>query len=98
MDYFTGAKDIRFQKLALSSDNFRTAQILVVSLPDFFKTETSQTLGCPDCHDQGGLYLEIRNSGNTRVFNIDPEIRRMPQEVMDYTSLLNQTIASLPQE
>jgi hypothetical protein len=98
MDYFMGAKDIKFQKFALSSDNFRAAHILADSLPDFFKTETGQTLGCPDCHDQGGFYLEIRTSGNTRVFNIDPEVRRMPKEVMDYISLLDQTIASLPQE
>lgn len=97
MDYFMGAKDIKFRKFALSQDDFKTAQSIADSLPDFFKTDNSQTLGCPDCHDQGGLYLEIRNNGNTRVFNIDPEVRRMPQEVMDYTNLLNQTIASLPQ-
>lgn len=96
MEYYMGPKDLKFQKFALSSEDFKISQAISDSLPAFFTTEESQTIGCPDCRDQGGLYIEIHRNGNTKIFTIDPDVRRLPNEVMSYIDLLQTTIDKLP--
>lgn len=37
-------------------------------------------IGCPDCHDQCGIYLSLKNKGKTTTILIDPDKEKHPKE------------------
>ena len=48
-----------FAGVDLSNDKFEQVKHLLTDIPTELTTTPNKTYGCPDCHDQGGIYVEV---------------------------------------
>jgi hypothetical protein len=53
-------------------DEQRGYEHLKLAIPLIMLLEPRTRIGCPDCHDQGGLFVEFTLAGMKRRFFIDP--------------------------
>ena len=67
----------------LSEEKFNQIKGLEQKIPAEFLEEKKDesTFGCPDCSDQGRLYLEISIGGRKKRFNIDNYTENLPEHV-----------------
>lgn len=79
----------------LSDAKFEIAKSLFDDFPEALFDETEMTLGCPDCADQGGLYLEIKRGDAVNSWNIDQSKSAIPAYLHDYVDELNQVIEEM---
>jgi len=59
--------------VTLDTTRMRIAQTLLAAIPTELTLDTNKTFGCPDCRDQGGIYLEVYKSGVKHKYVIDPD-------------------------
>lgn len=50
---------------------YEAVKTLLNEIPAEFKGTTSIVYGCPDCHDQGGVFIQVITAGVTTYYNID---------------------------
>ena len=63
-------------------------------IPDELSDIEGQTFGCPDCGDQGGIFLQLVD--DDRVFSIDLSTRDLPDFLAVFVDQVNDRIALLP--
>lgn len=73
-----------FDPNKLSDDKWEVAKSLISELPDYLLNNPDTTLGCPDCADQGGVYLFYQNENKSLYWNIDTAADRQPPEIRNY--------------
>ncbi len=77
----------------LGNDEFLIAETLFDDFPEDLFDETETTLGCPDCADQGGIFLEIkRGSDDRRYWYIDNSQNALPTYLHAYTDKIKSVI------
>ena len=57
----------------LGTDDFIQARAILKTIPSELVNNPQDRYGCPDCRDQGGLYLNYRINGQTTALTIDPD-------------------------
>ena len=62
--------NIRAQQV-LENDHEGSFSYLKLNIPLIMLLDPREQFGCPDCHDQGGYYLQFTMLGITRHFKID---------------------------
>lgn len=82
-----------FDFVELEKEKFELANELLQALPDKLLKEDKDTFGCPDCADQGGLYIEISNDGKTSSWRIDQNKSAVPVYLHDLMDGVNEAIA-----
>lgn len=55
----------------MAPSRFDIAKDLLQNVPDELAPGTQRQYGCPDCHDQGGVYIEIHAGSLSSRFFID---------------------------
>jgi len=85
-----------FNFVALEQDKFE----LVKNLTDFFPSEllkeTDSILGCPDCDDGGGLFVQIETPGEeTRSWKIEQNKAMVPGYLHNFMDKINESITSI---
>ncbi len=69
---------------------------LVNDLTDYFPTnlinEIDTVFGCPDCADQGGLYIEYNFNGLRKFWIIDQSKVSVPNYLHDFIDKVNEKI------
>lgn len=78
----------------LSAAKFEYAKDLIDDFPEELYDEMT-TIGCPDCGDQGGLYLEIRKDDNIRYWNLDYSNSALPTYLQAYTDEVKAAISAI---
>jgi hypothetical protein len=68
----------------LPGDDYNLAKLLRDSFPRQLLMETDTVFGCPDCADQGGYYLEIKNATEHRFWIIDKTDFNTPEYIRNY--------------
>lgn len=64
-DYtFTGTK-------IMDVAQFDSVRYLLNEIPSELLLTNNKAFGCPDCHDQGGMYIEVNKINGTTRYNID---------------------------
>lgn len=79
----------------LGNEKFEIAQVLYQTLPAQLLNSTESTFGCPDCADQGGLYIEIATNDESRSWRIDQNERMVPGYLHDFVNKVNRVIAEI---
>ena len=92
LDDYRGEK---FSFNALSSEEFEIAQGLYESFPAQLFLEQDEFIGCPDCADGGGIFIELSRDGAKRRWRIDQFKSSVPESLHDYMDQVNETIAAL---
>src|SRR5258705_10345733 len=54
---------LAFSSVPLTNTSYQLAQSLPDELPAWLNNHPDTTLGCPDCYDQGLIYIEISRNG-----------------------------------
>lgn len=70
-----------FSGVDLSNDKFEQVKHLLAEIPEALTITADKTYGCPDCHDQGGIYVAVSilqaalggNVTTVRKYRIDPD-------------------------
>jgi hypothetical protein len=69
-----------------SATDFALVSNLESTIPASLLNDTSAVIGCPDCADGGGVYLEYHKNGIQKVWHIDRTLT-LPS---DYATFINQ--------
>jgi len=89
MNYFyRNGEDIQLLASALPHDKYEQIRNLKNKLPDYLAKHTNQTFGCPDCHDQGLIYIEGLQNGQKVHWMIDTDVEKQPVEIRNYIAEL----------
>lgn len=86
---------LKFDDSPLSNDKFILVDKLKNNLPNYLINNPSKTFGCPDCADQGGMYIEIRQDGKVIFWNIDTGIASLPKEIKNYITQCKELLEQL---
>jgi len=78
-----------YEFVELGSEKFNA----VKDLPDFFPqqllADTNAYFGCPDCADQGGLFIEYKNGEVTKNCRIDQPKGQVPEYLHNFMDKVN---------
>ena len=89
-DNYSGTGDFNF--VELSNDQFD----LVKNLPDFFPSnllnENDKTFGCPDCADQGGIFIQYVKGNSIKSWRIDQSKGQVPSYLHSFMDQINEKI------
>lgn len=95
LDRFQGS--LSFQSKPLENSKYELAKVLEEHFPDFLENNPNQTFGCPDCVDQGGYHIEIRQNNVTRFWHIDTNVNEQPAEIRNFVQELESVLSTLTQ-
>ncbi len=84
-----------FSATPMANDRYLLAKPLQDSFPSYLITHTDTTYGCPDCHDQGLIYIEQTINGVHRKWTIDAEVSAIPVEIRAYIEQVKAVILQL---
>lgn len=75
---------VTFLSTPMSTTNYDLAKDLLNTIPDDLLLTTQSYLGCPNCGDQGTIYVELKANGQVRSWSLDPYGDFQPQTIVDY--------------
>lgn len=85
--------DFKFKKL--SHAKFLQAKDLPGYLPDELLLTDEAFLGCPDCVDQGGIFIQLSQNGVVKTWRIDQRKDDIPEYLHDFVDKVNEKIELL---
>jgi hypothetical protein len=71
------------------TDKLQQVKDLRNSIPEALLT-SAPVIGCPDCTDGGGIYIEIKADGVTKHWSIDKQ--RTPDDLSEFVALVEAKI------
>ena len=82
--------DLNFKEL----DNAKFEQVkdLANHIPSNLLNENESVFGCPDCADQGGLFIEISKNGVKKSWRIDQQKDNVPEYLHNFMDQVNEKI------
>ena len=86
---------MNFKPDALSNEQFELAKLLLDDFPIDLLDSDKLVYGCPDCSDQGGVYLELKSDGLLRNWRIDMFNNEQSQEIVNYKRQIIEIINAL---
>ncbi len=93
LDNYQGTREF----VALSSDKYDVVQDLEQYIPTQLLALPDSTFGCPDCADQGGVFIEIHQGGNSQIWRIDQNKDQVPAFLHELLDQVNAKIALINQ-
>ncbi len=84
-----------FNEMALSNVRFEIARNLLRDFPQYLKNNPNQTIGCPDCADQGGIHLYYHSGIEKMYWHIDTAVDNQPEEIREYLAQVRAITAQL---
>lgn len=90
-DEYSATEPFNFTELP--SGKFEKVKELMDSFPVELLNEKEITLGCPDCHDQGGIFIQYSKNGSIKRWRIDQDKRDTPAYLHDFMDKVNEKIA-----
>lgn len=82
----------------LATEDFDKVKDLRDHFPKKLLDETDLVLGCPDCADGGGLYIEYKSGDTHRFWFIDQSQASVPSYLHDFMDLANEKISLINAE
>jgi len=96
MVHFT--QPLVFSTIQLTAPNtLGIASTVLYSFPQEMTNHPDTTFGCPDCHDQGGYYIEYKASSTAPVqyWSIDPDTAYLSNAMREYLGRVDTVLAHL---
>ena len=86
---------LKFKSEALSTDKYYLAKKLIDKFPSYLIDNPDRTFGCPDCADQGGIHIEIKENGQIKRWHFDTTISNLPPMIQEYIKDVSEVIEKL---
>lgn len=93
--YIRGQSSIIYNTEPLPAGKYAIAKELKDSFPNYLLNHPDQTFGCPNCVDQGAIYLEIKQNEEVKYWHIDTNVGEQPAEIRPYIQKLIQVVVQL---
>lgn len=77
----------------LESTKFELVKDLMLFFPEKLLTENEDIIGCPDCADGGGLYIEYSKNGIVKHWKIDQMKMNVPTYLHAFMDKVNEKIS-----
>lgn len=90
-DNYSGAEPFHFTELG--NDKFEKVKDLVDFFPSALLDESEKVFGCPDCADQGGLFIQYAKNGILKSWRIDQSKSQVPDYLHPFMDMVNEKIA-----
>ena len=95
-------ENVPFKNDALGGDSYELAKVLVTGFPDELglveaDSQGRNVLGCPDCADQGGFYLELKkvDEETAQKWYVDTNEKDLPDYLVDYVRQIRSVMEAL---
>lgn len=75
----------------INNNDYASVKELVEQFPEKLFDEPS-TIGCPDCTDQGGVFILYKKNGVKHEWRIDNFTDDLPNYIQEYTDLVKEKI------
>jgi hypothetical protein len=85
-------KNEHFNFHEIKSDFTDKAANLLNIFPKKLLTNRSTTYGCPDCSNQGGIYIVLKKDGELNKWIIDQNKKNIPVFLHEFIDEVNKTI------
>lgn len=89
-DHYGGDGPYNFT--SLTAEKFELVAGLAADIPAELIEQPDSTFGCPDCADQGGIYIELKEEGTTHKWTIDKSKTGSPDYLHDFIDLITEKI------
>lgn len=76
----------------LSADLYADVLDLEISIPTDLTALPDSTFGCPDCHDQGGVQLNMKKDGVIQSWTIDNDLDAIPTYLHSLVDLIHEKV------
>ena len=86
-------QNLEFVKLG--NDLFEQVKDLADSFPNKLLNHNETFLGCPDCADGGGLFIQYSENGNAKSWKIDQIKENVPSYLHHFIDKVNEKIKLL---
>ena len=89
---------VTFDFVIRDQSDFELVKDIIDLIPQELLTEESQTFGCPDCADQGGIYLKlpsVTTEGSDREFRLDHNQNNIPKYLHSFMDAVTDRISKL---
>jgi len=87
--------EIPFQSVPLDNSKFEIAKILIEEFPNDLLESGKRKYGCPDCVDQGGFYVELKDGGERNIWLIDVLDDEQNQSIINYKLKIDEILKEL---
>jgi hypothetical protein len=94
-DYYYNESTLTFKSEPLSIEKYNLAKDLIDRFPNYLINNLNKTFGCPDCADQGGIHIEIKENGQIIRWHFDTNISNLPVQIQDYIQNISSVINQL---
>jgi hypothetical protein len=84
-----------FNNKPMSEEKLILASKLKDNFPKYLLDNPNSVIGCPDCHDQGGIYIELRKEGTLLKWSIDTDSSQQPIVIRSYIQSVADCINNL---
>ena len=78
--------------IQLENEKFLQVKDLVDFFPSQLLNEKKTIIGCPDCADGGGLFIQYSENGNVKSWRIDQEKDNVPRYLHIFIDKVNEKI------
>ena len=82
----------RFNFKEKENEKFNLVKDLVDFFPEQLLSEKDSIIGCPDCSDGGGIFIEYSKNGTTNNWRIDQFKSNTPDYLHDFMDKVNEKI------
>ncbi|WP_166965442.1 hypothetical protein [Yeosuana marina] len=82
--------DLNFKEL--ENNKFEQVKDLTDYFPSELLSENEDVFGCPDCADQGGLFIQISQGGVIKSWRIDQQKENVPEYLQGFMDKVNEKI------
>lgn len=90
-DSYAGTAPFNF--IELGALQFEQVKDLIDFLPPELLNASDTAFGCPDCADQGGLFIQYLKNGNTKSWRIDQSKNQVPEYLYEFMDKVNEKIS-----
>jgi len=88
-------EEIPFKDKALETAKFEIAKDLIPSFPNDLLASEKRTYGCPDCADQGGVYIALKEGNLENVWSIDMSDEEQSEAIIEYKNRILEVLQDL---
>lgn len=81
-----------FEFVELSSEKFEQVKDIIEYFPTKLLNDKDTTFGCPDCRDQGGIFIQYSENGIVKSWRIDKDKDVIPTYLHKFVDKVNETI------
>jgi hypothetical protein len=87
---------LTFKTTAMSKENYALTATLCAKFPLESTNVLEARIGCPNCHDQGTVYVELKRGAVIRKWRIDPDQNAdIPADIKAYSTLIKDLAVKL---